>query len=235
MRRDRQLTSRPVRAALLIPVLDRPRRVLPLVESAAEATNRAGSIPVFICSPGDDAEIRAVVDAQAELIIVPWEAGKGDYARKLNHAMPLCAEAYDAEWLFLGADDLLFQSRWLDRCLDRNRRTGACVIGTNDLGNSRTVAGHHSTHSLVHRDYLECGSVDGPELLHEGYWHNYVDDEFVQTAMWRNTYSHARDARVEHLHPDWGKGGMDDTYRRGKAHFNDDRAYYWSRKHLWAA
>jgi hypothetical protein len=47
------------------------------------------------------------------------------------------------------------------------------------------MAGRHSTHSLVTRDYVErFGTIDeAGVVLHEGYPHEFVDDEFVQTAM----------------------------------------------------
>jgi hypothetical protein len=81
--------------------------------------------------------------------------------------------------------------------------------------------GRHATHSLVHADYRECGTLDEPwKLLHEGYWHNFVDDELVGTAMLRGTFAMAGDAHVEHLHPNWRKAADDETYRRGMASFH---------------
>lgn len=109
-----------------------------------------------------------------------------------------------------------------------------CVVGTNDMGNSRVIAGNHSTHPLVHRDYLACGTVDEVGIvLHEGYQHQFADDEFVQTAKVRRVYAHAFDAFVEHLHPNWGKGRDDATYRRGQAGFSADKRLYDQRCAMW--
>jgi hypothetical protein len=217
--------------AVLIPVLDRPHRAAPVAESVRASDERV--TPIFLCSPYDDAEIAAVQAAGETPLIVKWPPGRGDYARKMNHGYWLARQEH--EWVFLGADDLTFHAGWLNSCLRWHDRTGACVIGTNDLGNARVIARRHSTHTLVHRDYLECGTIDETDrILHEGYWHNYVDDEFVQTAMVRGTYTHAPDALVEHLHPNWGKAVQDATYQLGLAHFTEDRLLYERRCDLWA-
>lgn len=219
-------------AAILIPVLGRPHRVQPLLDSLFATEQRSEEFrPVFLCSPGDSAEIEAVHAAGFVPEIVDWPAGtKGDYALKMAHGFALAHE----EWQFLAADDLEFRYGWFTACLRQWARTKACVIGTNDLHNQRVVNGNHSTHTLVHADYIECGTIDEPgQLLHLGYWHNFVDDEFIGTARWRGTYAHAHDALVEHLHPDWNNADWDDTYRLGKQHFTEDGAYFEARRPMW--
>jgi hypothetical protein len=214
--------------AVLVPVLGRPHRAAPVAASIRASDPRAR--PIFLCSPGDDDEIMAVRGCDEPAVVVPWEAGPGDYAGKMNLGFKLVGD----EWVFLGADDLVFHEGWFDACLREHDRTDACVIGTNDMGNARVIAGKHSTHTLVHRDYLECGTIDEDDLiLHPGYTHQFVDDEFVQTADARGTYAHAKDAFVEHLHPSWGKGSDDPTYRRGAEQFDRDRRLYEERQRLW--
>jgi hypothetical protein len=217
--------------SVLIPVLGRPERVAVTVASLAASLGLIPADPVFVCSPEDIVEISAVIAAGHVPLIARFACGPGDYARKMN----LGFDATGTDWVFLAADDLNFHQGWLDRAVMRHQRTGACVIGTNDLGNSRTIAGYHSTHTLVHRDYLGCGGTadDPTRLLHEGYDHQFVDDEFVQTAISRGTYAHAQDSIVEHLHPDWGKGTRDATYEKGAAGFTRDRALYNERRQLW--
>jgi len=215
-----------------VPVLGRPHRAAPLAESLFASTR----VPVrllFLCSPGDDAEIaacRAVERADVE--VVPWPAGGGDYARKINRACALAGE----EWVFTGADDLCFCPSWAEYALETARRTGVAVIGTNDLGNQRTTSGQHSTHSLVRLDYVRrLGTVDEPgKLYHEGYDHQFVDDEMVQTARRRRQFAACPAAEVPHLHPHWGKGDDDATYRKGQARFWEDRALFVARRPLWA-
>lgn len=110
--------------------------------------------------------------------------------------------------------------------------TGAGVIGTNDLGNPRVLAGRHSTHPLVSRRYAnEMGTLDGPgQVVAEVYDHQYCDDELVLTAQRRAEWAFAREAVVEHLHPFFGKAEMDATYDKAIAKTADDRATFMRRR-----
>ena len=202
----------------------------------------------FICSPGDEAEIEAIAaidDERTMYVVVHWEPGQGDFAKKHNqtYAQAVGSDGTDGLLLFplfqpgwefycVGADDLTFHPGWYDTCLAAHERTGACVIGTKDLGNQRTMNGWHSTHFLVHRDYLECGTVDEKgKLFHEGYSHEFCDDECIATARMRRTYSPSQ-AIVEHNHPDWGKAAWDDTYRKAQADRAVDAELFRQRRHM---
>lgn len=215
-----------------IPVLARPERVALVAASLRASVVHARLHPLFIASPDDSEELSALEEAGEDYLRVGWDPGPGDFARKHNLAIQRSGTA----WYFIGADDLDFHYGWAELALAEWVRTGACVIGTNDLGNRLTASGAHATHMLVHRDYLECGTVDEPGvLLHEGYDHTYVDNEFVETARSRGTYAHADDAIVEHLHPFWGKAPQDTTYQRGRAGSSADARLFAQRRRLWAA
>lgn len=225
------------KCAVLVPTLGRPGNVAPLVAShhAAEQSSRL----VFICNHEDAPTITAVRSAmrkaparEVALVIVPWEGGTyADWARKLNHTWPLVKE----EWRLHAADDVHFHPGWLDEALlVAAHFNNVCVVGTNDLGNPRVRAGVHATHQLVHSDYWECGTADeAGKVVTEVYHHNFVDDEFVQTAIARGTYASARSSVIEHFHPDWGKAEDDATYRMGKSQFGRDAVLFNSRRHLW--
>jgi len=207
--------------------------VKPLMESLAASANLIPCHLYFVLSPADDAELAAVKEERGTYAVVDWPIGtQGDYAKKINFGFERLRDEY--EFMLLGADDLVFHPGWIEAALAAHQRTHACVVGTNDSGNQRVMRGDHSTHSLVHRDYWECGTADEPhKIYHEGYWHNYVDDEMVQTAKVRQTFTYAHDAMIEHMHPDWQKAAMDETYRLGKQHFNQDAALHQARQHLW--
>lgn len=194
--------------AILVPVLGRPHRVVPLLESIAAATPAPHRV-LFICSPGDTDEHAAIDAVGAERITIPRQVAPGDYARKINAGYRHTKEPL----LFLAADDLHFHPGWLEAAT-RHLAGTVEVVGTNDLGNPDCIAGTHSTHTLVTRRYVdELGTVDSPgKVLHEAYPHEYVDVEFVETAKIRGAWSHAGDSIVEHLHPHWGKGDTDVLY-----------------------
>lgn len=213
---------------IVIPVLRRPHRVEPLVESIESATPEAHRT-LFVCTPGDDNELDAVKDAGQEWIETSEPFPFGDYARKINLA-------YRASWeplIFTGADDLQFHEGWFEKAYEK-LQPGIGVVGTNDLTNRRTRFAH-STHSLVTRDYIDrYGTIDeSHKVLHEGYPHEFVDDEFVQTAQHRGAYVHADDCYVEHLHPMGGKAPMDDLYAQQATRMKVGRRIFEERRRLW--
>jgi hypothetical protein len=213
---------------IVVPVLRRPHRVAPLIESIDAATPGPHRT-LFVCSPDDHAEHAAVDAAGGERLTVDWPPGRGDYARKINAAYRQSTEPL----LFFGADDLHFHPDWLPAAVAQLTE-GVGVVGTNDLGNVRVISGDHATHFLVTRGYCDRGTIDEPDgPLHEGYHHNFVDDEFLATARLRNAVAMATDSHVEHLHPHWKKSEMDDTYRKGLNRFDADRRHYNSRRHHW--
>lgn len=213
--------------AILVPMLGRPHRVEPLLESIAAVTPEPYRV-LFCCTPNDSA-IGAVRDAGADYIEVPWE-GKGDYQRKINAGYRETTEPL----LLMAADDLKFHPHWLDRAVSRLGGP-VQVVGTNDLGNPRVLRGVHSTHSLVTRSYVdEFGTIDEPgKVLCEEYWHEFCDDEFVETSWYRKAWAFAEDSIVEHLHPAWGKAPMDDLYARNGIRMRQGKRIFQRRRPLW--
>lgn len=214
---------------ILIPVLNRPDAAAVVHKTLTAVTPKGRAL--FICTPGDDAELTAVKATGADFVIAPFDRRPGDYARKINLGIDLT----DEPLIFLGADDLRFHNGWLELAM-RQLRGRIGVVGTNDMGNRRVRSGQHSTHSLLSREYvLEHGTIDEPgKALHEGYDHNFVDDELVATAKLRRAWGFAGSAKVEHLHFHWKKGlGNDTTYQLGLRRFERDRALFNQRSQLW--
>lgn len=208
--------------AILVPVLRRPHRVEPLLESITAATPKARV--VFICNSDDSPEIAAVRAAGAQLLKVD-----GNYAKKINDGVVATTEPL----LFFGADDLAFHQGWFEAA--RAKLSDAIgVVGTQDQCNARTIAGEHSTHFLVARWYTELGTIDGQDgPLFEGYLHEFVDDEFVATAKAREAWAFADDAVVEHLHPMVGKAPTDELYDGIRYRMRVGRRLYRRRQRLW--
>jgi glycosyltransferase involved in cell wall biosynthesis len=220
-------------AVVLIPVLDRPHRARPVVSSIVETSDAS---VLFVATAGDRDELRAIRSVQRKhdrvglLLVEPHP--HGDYARKINAGVRATSE----EWVFQGADDLVFHPGWLDEALLAAEINRARVIGTQDLCNPRTRTGRHSTHSLVARSYVEeIGTVDEPgKLLHEGYAHGFVDDELVYTAKRRGEFAFAPRSIVEHLHPTRKTAAMDATYEKATDRRNHarDRAMFGTRRRI---
>jgi hypothetical protein len=226
--------------AILVPVSGRPQNVRPLLRSIHRHTPKPHSV-YFITDVNDGEEratIKAVVreegfnpDRYLELFSI-----QGGYAKKINEGVRATAEPL----VFMGADDLHFHEGWLEAALSR-MDSWVGVVGTNDMCNARTMHSRvgHSTHSLMARWYAQKGTIDEPDkVLHEGYWHEFVDDEFIATARRRGAYAHAIDSYVEHLHPHCGK--VDEEIVKADPHYGLiaqrmrlGRALYWQRQRFW--
>ncbi len=216
---------------VVVPVLNRPERVGPLADSFDASLVKVKARLLFVACSEDRGEVEALWAAGVDTLVIEGQRLPGDYARKINEGAAFTREP----WLFLGADDLRFHRGWAEAALTVARETGKRVVGTADLGNPSVLRGRHSTHSLVARSYIEeRGTIDQPGIvLHEGYDHQYVDNEFVETAKARDEWAFAGESVVEHLHPHWGKGEHDSTYALAVAQSRLDHRRFVRRRNLW--
>ncbi len=210
------------RCAVLVPVLGRPQNARPFVESLRASSGLVDIVPII---EPDDVE---AWDAWVAMGVEPLSATGHTFAEKVNQG----ARETSTPWVLIVGDDVLFRPGWLDAA-EAAGGDRYDVVGTNDLGNPRVVAGEHATHILIRRSYIdEVGaSWDGPGLIaHEGYGHWYVDDEIVAVAKQNDTWISASNSVIEHLHPAWGKAPDDDTYRAGQVTRFADEALFTERK-----
>lgn len=216
--------------AILVPVLHRPQNIGPLLRSLQTSV-----LPyrlLFLCSPHDREQQQALKAAAQEYSVVPWDPGPADWAKKLEHGRGLTSEPL----MLLAADDLRFHQGWDVELRNAWRDFDVGVLGTQDLGNRLVIQGQHSTHPCVVRDYADChGTIDDPKLmLHQGYDHQYCDNELCETAMSRGCWKFLHACVIEHLHPSWGKGTGDSTYLKGNRHWQRDLKLFKRRKRLWS-
>lgn len=213
--------------SVLIPMLGREWHIEPLLESLYATSPSAEAL--FLISPHDAAVHSKVAELGERMIVVPRVGKLGDYARKINVGY----RNTTSDLIFLGASDLLFHPNWLENASEM--LSGSVhVVGTNDLGNPRVIRGLHATHSLLTREYAGMGLADGRGgILYEGYQHEYVDDEFVETAKCRGMWGFAKHSVVEHLHPAYKKGNWDKSYKEAKGRLAKGYEVYLRRRHLW--
>jgi glycosyltransferase involved in cell wall biosynthesis len=211
--------------AVIVPMLGRAHRVGPLLESLLSTCDPE---VLFMLTPGDDDVIAAVEAAGQRWRTVDHRPG--DYARKINQGVKETSDRL----IFTAADDLAFHPHWLERAVDK-LAPGIGVVGTNDLGSPRVMRGEHATHLLVTRAYVEThGTIDEPgKVFHEGYPHEYCDDEAVATAKKRRAWAFAPDSIVEHLHPSWSKAPMDDLYAQQPTRMRAGKQLFQRRRRLW--
>jgi hypothetical protein len=159
----------------------------------------------------------------------PWvELGASAVLAERGNTFPIKVNdgfrATDHDWFLFVGDDVTFRPGWWDHALFTARITGCGFIATNDLCNSYVMAGVHATHPIMSRDYIEThgASWDGPgTVTHEGYKHWFVDNEWTARAHQLGQFAYSPASVIEHMHPFYGKGTDDATYR--KAHGSQDR------------
>lgn len=206
--------------AVIVPVMDRPQNAAPFMRSLRAST---GLATVYaIADEGDLATREAWVMAGATVIV----SDRGyTFAQKANCGYFKTSESC----LFVTGDDVKFWPGWYDHALHVMKREKAGLVGTNDLGNKAVMAGEHATHPLILRDYIDehGASWDGPGILaHEGYGHWFVDNEWTWVARQSHCFGFALGSYVEHLHPIFGKGKDDNTYKRGQASVQSDQRHW---------
>lgn len=212
--------------AIIVPVLNRPQNVKPLLDSIRASTPEPYRV-LFVCDPGDIAEQDAIAAAGGWMI-----SPGGSWAVKCNAGI----RATDEELVMLGADDLTFLPGWLEAARAAMCH-GAQVVGLNDMI-PRPTRPTHATAFVMDRRYADLPTIDGrPGPICELYLHAGPDDELVGTAKKRGLYVYAEAARIRHDHPLVGPnaGGtkMDATYKRGMDHWPTDRRTLRRRQRLW--
>jgi hypothetical protein len=221
-----------VNLATIIPVLGRPQNVEPLIESFIESKTPGWLVFVHQLDDIDETlEIHRNQHENRHLFVrnIPV-VDATTWPQKINVAV----EEINANWYLCGADDIRFHRGWWQATLIARQNTQIGVIGTNDLGNPRVIAGEHTCHPLIRREYiLQHGTWDQPgKAIHEGYRHWYCDDELVITAKMRGAWQHCPDAIIEHLHPYWTGQPSDPTYQLGESHAETDRETFQKRMEL---
>jgi hypothetical protein len=200
--------------AVIVPTMGRPESAAPFMASLRASTGLATVYAVI--DDWDTASIVAWAGAGAEVTLTGQRSrytleDPSTFSQKFNVGY----RATDEQFMFYAGDDCRFAPGWLDH-LQEQAGDGFHIVGSNDLGNPRVMAGEHATHFLIRRSYVdEVGaSWDGPgSVCHEGYHHWFTDDEIVTAAKQRGVFAMALGSRTEHLHPAWGKAEMDGTYR----------------------
>ena len=215
------------RVDVLIPVLNRPQNVAPLMESLRASTGLATAY--FVVEDGDESETKAVLENGGVVLSSP---DAHTFAQKINYAFSATMTTQPEKaspWILLCGDDVRFRPGWLDHAQDVARRYNADVIGTNDLLNPRVTRGEHATHPMVRRTYcVEQGaSWDAPGVVcHEGYSHWCVDDEIVTVAKQRGIFQAALGSQVEHIHPINGHTPTDEIYALGEKNSKADQKLF---------
>lgn len=211
---------------VVVPVLRRPQRAEPFMASLRESLPEGGAEPPVIALANADDRDTALAWRRTGARVVLEHHQPGSFGQKANHAVPYV----HTPWMFLTGDDVCFHPGWLEAAFDGiDDQVG--VIGTNDLGNPAVQAGEHATHMLLRMRYVreQGASWNGPETVAGPYRHWFTDNEIVAVAKLRGAWAMRLGSVVEHLHPYFDRGTMDDVYRIGEEHAQADQQLWLER------
>jgi glycosyltransferase involved in cell wall biosynthesis len=206
--------------AVVVPVMRRPHRVQPLVESLVESG--ADARLVFVADHDDTAQLEAIQAAGADLVVNFDE--RRSFAVKANLGYRSTTEP----WLLFCGDDVVFCPGWLEAALSAAGEHFH-LVATNDLLNGAVMVGRHATHPLIRRSWIDShgASWDGPGVVaHEGYGHWFVDNEWSMVALQAGVFRFAPAAVVEHRHHLNGGAEHDEVYRHGEVTSATDSALF---------
>lgn len=209
--------------AVIVPVLRRPWRAEPFMQSFKEACSTYSAHVYAVADQEDTATVEAWKAAGATVLI----SDRGSrYSQKVNVGY----EYTEEPWLFFVGDDVRFERHWLSKALETAGKTYQ-VVSTND--GARSDLDKLAVHPLMRRSYIKNvgASFDGPGIVaHEGYRHWCPDLEWSYAALHRNVFAYAPDSVVEHLHPLWKKAETDEVYELGQKYAQLDRRLYANRE-----
>lgn len=211
--------------AVLVPVLNRPHRIAPLLESIEAATPEPHRV-IFGCS---DQPTVDELDRCGAWYVRDDGGAEGTWAKRINRLYREVNEPY----ILTGADDLAFRPGWFQAALQTmgTLPEGSGVVGINDLHNPAGV------HFFIARSYVENvgGVLDEPPgvVCCDVYPHSYTDDEIRATAQFHGRYAYSRESVIEHMHAGAGKAPHDEVYAMGLASMGPGLAIFQSRAHLW--
>lgn len=208
----------PSSVAVVVPVMNRPASAAPFMETLRASLRERSAVEVYAVASWDDKATAAAWEAEGANVV---RGAVVSFASKANLAYQSTREP----WLLFTGDDVAFHAGWLEACMTAGAK--GAVVSTNDC--HRTDLDRLAIHPFVDRTYIELlgASWDGPGVFaHEGYRHWCCDLEWSARANALGQLVYAPDARIEHMHPLWGKGVDDDTYRIGQASAAQDRRLY---------
>lgn len=219
----------PTPVAVIVPVLDRPAHVAPLVDSYL--TSGAEGALYFVADADDLAELDAIQPHLGHRVRAIVDGAPVTFPRKANLGYRTTTEP----WLAFVGDDVRFEPGWAQAAL-RAAGHRFHLVATNDAMNPQDAERGHAVHPVIRRRWIDehGASWDGPgTVAHEGYRHAFVDNEWSARAVAAGAFVFAPDAIVHHHHHLNGKAPLDRTYRRTRSSIPTDHQLWLTRSRRW--
>jgi hypothetical protein len=177
-----------------------------------EGLSASDNFFILVTSDGDDKSMDLFegyeTDSHVSIVRYPGRVTK---VQNMNRGIELVPE-----WdILVGmSDDMLFTVQGFDDVIRKSFDNLDQCLHFPD-GNRRDLL----TLPVMGRTYYERFGY----IYHPDYISLWCDNEMMQVARMLNAYKFVDVDIVNHLHPEWGKGKDDETYKEAR-----DKGYYWA-------
>jgi len=200
-----------VSVSIIIPTRQRLDRLLHTITSLRDAG--ATGLTELVIVVDNDPEIYDYLKAKhlADILIYNTERLEAVASWNTGAAMA------NGDYLFTGADDIIFKPGWLDRALEAMQSRNYGVVAINDMHNGPDGP---ATHVLINRQFSRdhLGGV----LWCPHYVHYFIDTEVKIRAATIGRFHWCKEAIVEHQHPAAGKAKNDSLYQESQKWWEQD-------------
>lgn len=215
--------------AIFLPTYKRPNVLLKVARNIERNTHNPYKL--YFGIEVDDAEsLKVLQDNELNFYI-------NEYEPSFSNTIQTLYEHTDEPTFMMANDDFYFTYRWDEGPINvLNQNDSIMVLGLHDGNPTNTK---YSTISLTKRVYIEkhSGVIDRPGRVLYPYNHNFVDDEFTETAQARKVWEKLEGPCIIHQHPTFTwldeRNELDETYKKNDALSAVDTQTYFSRRPLW--
>lgn len=180
---------------------------------------------IYICVPTTE-ERRTQTDRLLKSIrentkiqhsVVLYENWDGGWVPAVHNML----KGIDGFVVLLGSD-VVVKDGWLEilweKFCEKFPRMDGCAQPYDEI-NHGALCQHPLGHSATIREYL-----------HEGYIHNFSDNEMTERLIAHDRYLYVPESKIEHLHWVNKKATGDETYKKVMESFERDKILYTKRK-----
>jgi hypothetical protein len=202
--------------AILCPSRGRPDRFWKMIDSARKTSKEQFEVLCYLDE--DDRRKEEYLGSGVDFTIGP--------RINLGPAYEVLRKKTNADLVMMGADDLLFRTEhWDEKVRAVTPPDLVCVISFKD----GATHGKEDGHPFIGRRFIEgMGGITHPEL-----GHSCIDNWVCKAAAQIDRFQRL-DMLIEHVHPKYGKGLVDQTYldNDGKKKERDKEIYFRDRNKL---
>jgi hypothetical protein len=195
--------------SILIPTRKRPHNIKRLWDSVVRTAQKPMEIELVLYIDEDDNTYKNLK--------VPMKIIKGERI-VLSDMWNKCAEVASNNIMMYCGDDIVFRTKHWDRevinTFDKLEDKIGYVFGRDGSVHD----GKYGTHGFVHKNWFNALGYICPPVFSGDYSDTWIND--VAKLVDRHIFI---DILTEHMHPDFAKTELDDTYREKYARMNEDK------------